>query len=613
MSNDNAGQVLLQVQSLLRNSSLRPYESSLLAFQLLVWAHLASKDKLEANTTVDAALQYGASGIVEALNRLALSEGIIGQAFSDAPRRAQFSGDYIVSAVTSAKRLAEGGIFERFDPMEISAELQSSPDLLPVPVELASLMARLTLGSDQLSVYCPWESSGQFIGALMRENVRLYAESPILSPIPALLSLFREAPTSLVLANPLRSPTAIKGGHLEKFDATLSFPPMGMQSNDDVALKDLYGRFPIKKATSTGLMVQHILAQTDGSAAVIVPNSFLFGPGKDREVREHLLNNGCVEAVIALPADIHHATNLSTALLLLNTKANHRQVGFIDASQPYFRKAYSKGRATLANTDAIWVFCRSLIDNPELRAPRGLDETLAVVTSNAEILDKDASLQVDRYVMASEQRDLQARLQAVPTVLLEDVADFFNPVPNKDRNSAAPTAITTYEVGAADMPATGYISTPEKMVSIQLSSRRSGNADDVFLRPGDVLLIVKGSVGKIGIVPDEVPQSGSDRWIAGQSSIVLRGRNGNDDLRGLGLWLRSADGQQLLSGIKSGATIPMISIQTLRRFKVPALTNEWAQRATKVLEQEADIQRQIEALKVEQASLSEQLCADLLN
>jgi type I restriction enzyme M protein len=616
MSSDNAGHVLFQVQDLLRNSSLRPHESGLLAFQLLVWSHLSAKDKLEVDDRADAALQYGASGIVEALNRLALLEGALGQAFSDAPRRAQFSGDYIVAALMSAKRLAEGGIFERFSPAEISADLlQSSLDHLPVPVELATLMAHLTVGGDRTSAYCPWESSGQFIGALMRDNVSLYAETPNLSPLPALLSLFREAPTTLVLANPLRSPTAIKGGHLEKFDAALSFPPIGMQSNDDVAGQDLYGRFPVKKATSTGLMVQHILAQTDGTAAIVVPNSFLFGPGKDRDVREYLLNKGWVEAVIALPAGMHQATNLLTALLLLNTQANHRKVGFIDASLPHFRQAYGKGRVTLANLDDISNFCYALLDADEHRAGRWLDESLAVVTPVEEILSKEASLQVDRYVMADEQRDLQARLGAMPTVSLEEVAEFHNPIPNKDRNSDAPSAIDVYEVGAADLPTAGYIEIPEKRektVSVQLSSRRSGSAEDVFLRPGDVLLITKGSVGKVGIVPANVPPAGPGGWVAGQSAIVMRGRGAFSDLRGLGLWLRSQMGKNVLAGITSGATIPMISIQTLRRLQVPTLTVEATHRAAGVLDREAAIQHQIETLRAEQSSLSEQLWSELL-
>ncbi|QNK03479.1 N-6 DNA methylase [Dyella telluris] len=614
MSTDNAGQVLFQVQDLLRNSPLASNESGLLAFQLLVWAQLSTKGKLDLDSTVDAALAHGATGIVDALSRLALTDGPMGQAFGDAARRAQFSGDYIVSAVTAAKRLADGGIFERFSPADVVAHLpQIGTEPVTVPAEVARLMVNLVVKGDQSSVYSPWESSGQFVGALLNQHVSLYVETPFSTPLPALLSLFREAPTEMVLANPLRSPTAIKGGHLQKFDAALSIPPLNMVVSDEAAMTDLYGRFPIKKATWNGLNVLHIVAQTGGKAAIIVANSFLFGPGRDREVREYLLHKGMVEAVIALPAGLFNITNIPSALLLLDTQANCRKVGFVDATRPYFTKALNKGKTTLVNTNAIVSFCSALMGEQSVLAADALDDTLAVVTPVEDILGNEASLQVDRYVMAHEQRNLQAWLRAMPTVALEDLADFHNPIPNKDRNSGAPAAIEVYEVGAADLPSAGYIATPEKTVSVQLSSRRSGNAEEAFLRQGDVLLITKGSVGKVGIVPADVPPAGPGGWVAGQSAIVLRGRGQYGDLRGLGLWMRSQMGRDVLAGITSGATIPMISIQTLRRLQVPVLTLEATHRAVEVLNREAEIQRGIEALRTEQAGLSERLWNELLN
>ena len=612
MSNDSAGQVLLQVQDLLRKSPLTSSESGLLAFQLLVWAHLSAKNRVNSESMVDTALTHGAAGIVEALNRLALIDGPMGQAFGDAPRRAQFSGDYIVSAVTSAKRLAEGGIFERFSPAEIVADLlQGGSEPSTVPSEVAKLMVKLTLRDGQKSVYCPWESSGQFVGELLDRHLRLYVETPFSTPIPALLSLFREADTEMVLSNPLRSPTAIKGGHLEKFDAALSIPPLSMSVADDVAMSDLYGRFPVKKATGNGLNVQHIVAQTAGRAAIIVANSFLFGPGRDKEVREYLLNAGAVEAVIALPAGLFNLTNMPSALLLLNTQANTGTVGFLDATQPYFTQAHNKGTVTLANTAAIVKFCTAL---GAQSTPYGqeLDDTLAAVVTVEKILANEASLQVDRYVVVKEQRDMQARLGAMQTEALEDVVEILNPIPNKDRGVDMSTAIKVHEVGAADLPSAGYIRTPERSLKVQLSSRRSGRSDDVFLRPHDLVLIVKGSTGKIGIVPKNVPPPGQGGWIAGQSAVVLRARSSNLDLRGLGLWLRSKLGRQLLDSIKSGATIPMMSIATLRRLKVIALIPQWTELAISVLEQEDDLQHQIEILQDQQASIAEDLWSELL-
>src|SRR5690606_36583197 len=113
--------------------------------------------------------------------------------------------------------------------------------------------------------------------------------------------------------------------------------------------QDVYGRFPVRKATATGLMLQHIVASTKGRAAVVVANSFVFGPGRDREVREHLLRAGVVEAAIALPAGVHHFTNILTALLILDTTRVATHVGFLDATDDHFRKQQPKGRVALNN------------------------------------------------------------------------------------------------------------------------------------------------------------------------------------------------------------------------------------------------------------------------
>lgn len=611
MSSDNAGQVLFQIQDLLRGSPLSPSESSLLAFQILTWAHLSAQDKVGADTTIDAALAYGAAGIVEALNRLALNDGSMGQAFGDAPRRAQFAGDYIVSAVTAAKRLAEGGIFERYSPAEVAAvPLQSGAEFFTVPGDVARLMVSLTADDALRSVYCPWESSGQFVAALLDRHLHLYVETPYSTPMPALLSLFRTSSTEISLNDPLRSPSAIKGGHLEKFDAALSAPPWNMSVSDEVVMTDLYGRFPVKKATGNGLHVQHIVAQTEGKAAIIVPNSFLFGPGRDREVREYLLNNGWVQAVIALPAGLFSSTSLSSTMLLLNTKANARDVGFVDATQSFFSKVITKGRVALFNTDAILGFCKGASGQPSL--VNELDGTLAARATVTEVLANEASLQVDRYVIAKEQRVMQAALGRMHTVALEDIVTVLNPIPHKDRSVDSPTAIEVYEVGAADIPLVGYIRTPERKIQAQLSPRRSGNSQEVFLRSNDLILIVKGSTGKIGIVPENVPPPGYGGWIAGQSAVVLRAMNPDVDLRGLGLWLRSKLGQQLLESIKSGATIPMMSIATLRRLKVIVLIPQWTQLAIEVLEQEDELQYQIEVLQDQQRSIAENLWTELL-
>jgi len=613
MSNENAAQVLLQIQDPLRGTPIRPADAAVLAFQLLVWAELSKQGRLAPENNLEDAMKSGTTGIVDALQRLAVEDGSVGQAFGGALRNVRAAGEYIVQASVVAKRLADGGIFERFSPVAIAIDQLAFSQRMPtLPSELAELMVGFAVDADADRIYCPWESSGQFIGALQKHSGTLFVEGGGQEPVPALMSLLRKALTVLEATDPLRNPGSIKSGHLQHFDAALSFPPMGAWLADDVATQDIYGRFPVKKATATGLMVQHIVACTKGRAAVIVPNSFLFGPGKDREVREHLLKIGCVEAVIMLPAGIHHTTNVPTALLILNTAASTDRVGFLDASLPRFSKQPAKGKVTLDNLPDIRAFVSSL-DGGSVLAASPMDDSMAKVVHAEEVLANDASLQVSRYVMGSEQRDLQAQLEAMSTVTLDEIADFIQPVPNKDRTPESPMAIEVHEVGAVDLPPYGYIRKPERSIKINLSSRKSGAANDVFLRAFDLVLIIKGSTGKIGIVPENVPPPGEGGWIAGQSAIVLRSKDPNRDLRGLGLWLRSKMGQQLLDSIRSGAAIQMFSVSTLRRLKVIAETEFLAETAVDVLEREYELQLQIEGLQIDQASISEDYWAEIFS
>ncbi|WP_083488322.1 N-6 DNA methylase [Stenotrophomonas koreensis] len=612
MTDSKAGQVLFQLTDQLRGP-LRPEDAQLLAFQLLVWAHLGEEHQIHPADMAETALHGGSREIVEALNRLSMSDGLLGHAFSGAASHARAAGTDIESALSAAKRLADGGIFERFSPADIAAELATPRDAsLGLPKELVAMVAELAVGFGARSVYCPWEMEGQLISATLCEAIEVFVETPYLSPLVALFALFHKGEILCEVADPLATPTAIKSGRLKKFDSAMSFPPFGMLPKSEVANQDIYGRFPIKQATVTGLMIQHILAQTDGRAVIVVPNSFLFGPGRDRDLRQYLLENGWVTAVVGLPGGIYKNTGIGSGLLLLDTRRSHDRVGFIDAGQPYFCQSINRTRKALINTGDIVAYCNALSEGDTERASALLGQDLAVTASFEELQSNDFSFAVERYVVSESQRRLQGHMQRLETAELGEVAELLNPVPNKDRNQEGPEAIEVLEVGAQDLPANGYIKTPEKKVNIVLPVRRSGSGNDVFLRPGDVVLITKGSTGKVGIVPEDVPPAGKGGWIAGQSAIVLRSSDGKADLRWLGLWLRSKMGQGVLSGITSGSTIPMISIQTLRKLEVPVVALADQSRAGEVLQHEMQLQARIDELREEQSGLAENLWAELL-
>lgn len=616
MSVETSKQVLNQVLDPLRASAVMPHDAATLAFQLLTWADQSKKGAFGSELRIDQALQSGASGIVEGLERLAQSDGLVGQAFNNASVVARSAFSQVVEAATAAKRLVDGGVLERFHPSSVAADLQ--PWVLgfePIGDQLADLLLELTLSNIAKSVYCPWEFSGQLIGATSGDDFRVHAECVLPFPLPALVALSRPAETVVSITDPIRSPTAVKAGHLEKFDVTVAFPPIGTKVDSDATARDIYDRFSVPKATGTGLMIQHIISQTFGMAAVVVPNSFLFGPGGDREVREHLLRRRQVQAVIALPPGILANTNIRVAILLFNTRYRSDSVRFVDATQDYFRTSLPKGRASLKNAQDIVTFC---VYPDEMRGDdfdsvfERLGSSLAASVPAEFVLENEGSLQVDRYVMPPERRRLQSLLEAAPSVALGSLVEFVSPLPHKDRDTNG-KGTRVLEVGAADLPPVGYIQTPAKEIFIQPSAKtRSGSASEIYLRPYDVVLIIKGSVGKLGVVPSNVPPPGEGGWIAGQSATVLRSTDERTDLRSLALMLRSQIGQELLATIQSGATIQMISLSALRRLAVPVFPAALARQAVEVLESESELQRQIDDLQSKQASLNQTLWDNLL-
>ena len=98
------------------------------------------------------------------------------------------------------------------------------------------------------------------------------------------------------------------------------------------------------------------------------------------------------------------------------------------------------------------------------------------------------------------------------------------------------------EVGPADFPEYGYAQIPGREVFITEAAFAKGRKQ--FLRPFDIAITIKGSVGKVAIFPPEIDAGESAGWVAGQSCLVLRVDDGGIiDPRVLFSFLKSEIGQ----------------------------------------------------------------------
>ena len=152
----------------------------------------------------------------------------------------------------------------------------------------------------------------------------------------------------------LNSPTLIESDHLMRFDVVVANPPFsldkwwGNNDSDGKPLPDPYKRFtPHMPPKSRGdyAFILHMLSITRpdvGRMAVVAPHGVLFRSGTEGKIREKLIRDNSLDAVIGLPAQLFPTTGIPVCIMLIDRsretnglRAHERDILFIDASRDF--------------------------------------------------------------------------------------------------------------------------------------------------------------------------------------------------------------------------------------------------------------------------------------
>jgi len=593
MNDTTNKRILGQVMEIIgANSALSNYEAMPLSLQLLGWAKISQSGKLPEGLNIQERSYADPNWIMRVWEELAQRSDILRAAYSSWKIPSRLAPSLMVAAIDLCIRLAETGMLTTFDPTDCISQFSGrEAGEYSLPPELANIMVALARIAPNTRVYTPWDNSIQLASRAAKLGATAYIETMREPLLPAVISMFVDGNIEIAHGDPIREPSAVEGGKLRSFDTCIAFPPIGMRYTPDVLEKDLYGRFRERTNSGTVLAVWHIIAQTSGRAVIAVPHSLLFSPGADRSIREELIKRGLVEAVIAMPSGILPHTNLSFALIVLNMSEPRQSIRFVNAEDARFREPISKARAKLIDVEGIVA-----------RATGDLTDELVVEATTEEILANDTILQVNRYVLPESKRKTERLLASSPIRLLGEIVSILRPMPT----TSSDEAVKAWEVGAADLPEFAYIAPPTKEVGIDSATIQRNR--HLFLQPLDIIMIIKGSVGKVGIVPEDIPPPGEGGWIAGQSAVILRVTNREFiDPKTLAVYLRSPLGRELLDGIAvKGATIPLIQQRELQRLPIVTLPIKDGAEIGNILDEQASIQQEIEALRARQVKLSKQ-------
>ncbi|MDN5625609.1 MAG: type I restriction-modification system subunit M [Acinetobacter sp.] len=198
----------------------------------------------------------------------------------------------------------------------------------------------------------------------------------------------------------IRNPKLLdKNGDLMLFDIVTANPPFSLDKwGYEQAENDKFDRFRRglpPKTKGDYAFISHMietLKPVTGRMGVVVPHGVLFRGSSEGKIREKLINENLLDAVIGLPEKLFYGTGIPAAILIFKKQKSDDSVLFIDASRE-FKSGKNQNNLTEENIAKI-------IET--YRARESVDK-YAYLATLQEVQDNDYNLNIPRYVDTFEE------------------------------------------------------------------------------------------------------------------------------------------------------------------------------------------------------------------
>ena len=221
--------------------------------------------------------------------------------------------------------------------------------------------------------------------------------------------------------NTLTGPTLVEDDKLMKFDNIVANPPFSLAKwGADEAGSDRFNRFwrgvpPRSKGDYA--FISHMIEaaiEKEGRVAIVVPHGVLFRGAAEGRIRQKLIEDNLLDAVIGLPVNLFPSTSIPVAILVFDrsrekggVNEDNKDVLFVDASG---KDHYQAGKNQNILLDK---HIKDIVDAYETRENK---EKYAHIASFDEIRENDFNLNIPRYVDTfedEEEIDIQAVQQEI--------------------------------------------------------------------------------------------------------------------------------------------------------------------------------------------------------
>ena len=344
----------------------------------------------------------------------------------------------------------------------------------------------------------------------------------------------------------------------------------------------------IKDVETRKIYSAHMLC-TDKTYALASP-AVGFSSSKDIELfRQELIRKNWLDAVLELPSGVHQATSLGGLLLVLSHNRRENDKVAIISGEKLITKGRSKGIIEW-NQEAIKELA-SLLKEP-------VESKICKLVTTSDIEDNGYKLQASRYLKSDDDTAIEAYLENRDTLNLGDIAEIKRPLASIGKKSEG--GILLREATINDISDSGLIRHGSK--SIQAPEAVIAKGRDQLLNEGDVLLSIKGSIGKSAVVGKLEEQT-----VPGQAFCVIRLRQ-NAPLSATALvqYLRSEIGQSLFQKRSQGTGVAFIPMGEIKNLPVVIPNEQELERSEQISEVCTELSKKLSRLTHELETISNQ-------
>jgi len=290
------------------------------------------------------------------------------------------------------------------------------------PSEVKSLMVRLVKPQEGMTVYDPTVGSGGFL-----IEARYYVEEQGQDPFN--LGLYGQESNGTTWAickmnmilhgildahieneDTLANPMFVENGYVKQFNRILANPPFSQnysKANMRFPERFKYGFTPENGKKADLMFLQHMIAslKKDGILATVMPHGVLFRGGQEKVIREGIVRNDIIEAIIGLPPKLFYNTGIPACIIVINKNKSEQlknRILFINAEREY---GEGRNQNYLRPEDIEKIVT---VFEKKLEIPK-----YSRIVSLEEIEENDFNLNIRRYVDNSpdpEIEDVKAHL-----------------------------------------------------------------------------------------------------------------------------------------------------------------------------------------------------------